>query len=91
MCYIFGMKTDVLHTRIAPSLKKQAESVFDQIGISSSDAIRIFFKQVILRKGLPFDVVVPTTTTKRAFEASEAGRELVVCEDANDMFRKLGI
>jgi len=46
---------------------------------------------VELRDGLPFDVVVPTPATKRTFEDSEAGRDLVVCADADDMFRKLGI
>lgn len=65
------MKTDVLHTRISPTLKTQAETVFDQIGISSSDAIRIFFKQVVLRKGLPFDVAIPNKETADALRESE--------------------
>ena len=51
----------------------------------------MFYRQVELCDGPPFDVVVPTQTTKRAFQASEAGRDLVVCDDADDMFRKLGI
>lgn len=51
----------------------------------------MFYRQVELRDGLPFDVVIPTSTTKQTFEASEAGRDLVLCEDADDMFRKLGI
>ena len=46
---------------------------------------------VELRDGFPFDVVVPTGTTQRTFKASEAGRDLLICDDADDMFRKLGI
>jgi addiction module antitoxin, RelB/DinJ family len=65
------MKTAVLHTRIAPALKTQAESIFDQIGLSSADAIRIFFKQVILRKGLPFDVAIPNKETVETLKKSE--------------------
>ena len=65
------MKTAVLHTRIAPALKTQAESIFDQIGLSSADAIRIFFKQVILRKGLPFDVAIPNKKTVETLKKSE--------------------
>jgi len=53
------MKTAVFHTRIAPSIKAEAETVFEQLGLTSSDAIRIFFKQVVLRKGFPFDVAIP--------------------------------
>jgi DNA-damage-inducible protein J len=65
------MKTAVLHTRIAPALKTQAESVLDQIGLSSSDAIRIFFKQVVLRKGLPFDVAIPNKATAETLRKSD--------------------
>ena len=65
------MKTAVLHTRIAPALKTQPESIFDQIGLSSSDAIRIFFKQVILRKGLPFDVAIPNKETVETLKKSK--------------------
>ena len=71
LCYIHHMKTAVLHTRIAPTIKTQAESVFDQIGLTSSDAIRIFFKQVILRKGLPFDVAIPNKETVATLKKSE--------------------
>ena len=84
-------KTAMVRARLEPKLKSRAEDVFQRLGINATQAITLFYRQVELRNGLPFDVVVPTTTTKRAFEASEAGRELVVCEDANDMFSKLGI
>ncbi|SDB51417.1 DNA-damage-inducible protein J [Desulfonatronum thiosulfatophilum] len=84
-------KTAMVRARVEPELKDHAESVFRRLGLNATQAITIFYKQVELRGGLPFDVVVPTATTQRAFEASEAGRDLVVCEDADDMFRKLGI
>ncbi len=45
--------------------------------------------QVELCDELLCDVGVPTAATKRTFEASEAGRDLVTCKDADDMFRKL--
>ncbi len=85
------IKTAMVRARVEPKLKNQAENVFHRLGLNATQAITIFYKQVGLRGGLPFDVVVPTTTTKRTFEASEAGRDLVVCKDADDMFRKLGI
>ena len=84
-------KTAMVRARVEPGLKDHVEMVFRRLGLNATQAITMFYKQVELRDGLPFDVVVPTATTKRAFEASEAGRDLVVCEDADDMFRKLGI
>ena len=84
-------KTAMVRARVEPNLKDHAESVFRRLGLNATQAITMFYKQVELREGLPFDVVVPTATTKRTLEASEAGRGLVVCEDADDMFQKLGI
>ena len=84
-------KTAMVRARLEPVLKDHAEHVFQRLGLNATQAITIFYRQVELRDGLPFDVVVPTPTTKRTFEDSEAGRNLVVCEDADDMFRKLGI
>ncbi|MCK9304266.1 MAG: type II toxin-antitoxin system RelB/DinJ family antitoxin [Bacteroidales bacterium] len=84
-------KSAMVRARLEPDLKTKAEHVFHRLGLNATQAITMFYKQVELRDGLPFDVVVPTTTTKRTFEASDAGRDLVVCEDAEDMFQKLGI
>ena len=84
-------KTAMVRARIEPALKEHAEKVFHRIGLNATQAINIFYKQVALRDGLPFDVVIPNTTTLRTFEESDAGRNLVVCENADDMFDKLGI
>lgn len=84
-------KTAMVRARLEPDLKDHAESVFRRLGLNATQAITVFYRQVELRDGLPFDIVVPTPTTKRTFEASEAGCDLVVCENADDMFRKLGI
>lgn len=84
-------KTAMVRARLEPELKERAETVFRRLGLNSTQAITIFYKQVALREGLPFDVVIPKPVIQRAFEDSEAGRDLVVCENAADMFRKLGI
>jgi DNA-damage-inducible protein J len=72
-------------------LKENAETVLRRLGLNATQAITMFYKQIELRGGLPFDVVMPTPTTKRTFDATDAGRNLVLCEDADDMFDKLGI
>ncbi|MDZ4199624.1 MAG: type II toxin-antitoxin system RelB/DinJ family antitoxin [Kiritimatiellia bacterium] len=84
-------KTAMVRARVEPELKDCVEGVFHRLGLNATQAITIFYRQVELRDGLPFDIVMPTTTTKRTFETSEAGRDLVLCENADDMFRKLGI
>jgi DNA-damage-inducible protein J len=84
-------KTATVRARLEPALKDHAEMVFQRLGLNATQAITIFYKQVELRDGLPFDVAIPTAETVRAFEATDAGRDLVVCEDADDLFRKLGV
>jgi len=52
-------KTANLYVRIEPDVKEQAESILAALGIPASSAINIFYKQIILNKGLPFDVRIP--------------------------------
>jgi len=83
-------KTAVIRARVEPELKEQAETIFERLGVSTTQAIGMFYKQVILRRGLPFDVAIPNATTRRTFEAADAGRDVVLCRDADDLFKKLG-
>ena len=48
-----------LYARIEPELKEQAESILAALGIPASNAINMFYKQIILQRGLPFDVKLP--------------------------------
>ena len=48
-------RTATLNTRINPDLKDKAENILHKIGLTSAEAIRIFYAQICLRKGLPFD------------------------------------
>lgn len=84
-------KTTTVRARVQPELKEHAEAIFKRLGINSTQANTIFYKQVELRGGLPFDFVIPTTTTTKTFEATDAGKGLVICRDAEDLFEKLGI
>ena len=49
-------KTANLYTRIDPELKEQAEYILNSLGLPPSSAITMFYKQIVLQQGLPFDV-----------------------------------
>lgn len=49
-------KTTNLYIRIEPEVKEQAEDILEKLGIPVSNAINMFLKQVIMHKGIPFDV-----------------------------------
>lgn len=52
-------KSANLYARIEPDVKEQAESILAALGIPASNAINMFYKQIILQNGLPFDVKLP--------------------------------
>ncbi|HIJ64596.1 MAG TPA: type II toxin-antitoxin system RelB/DinJ family antitoxin [Candidatus Hydrogenedentes bacterium] len=84
-------KSATVRARVEPELKHEAERVFADLGLSATQAVTLFYRQVAMRKGLPFDVVIPNATTLKTFEDTDSGRNIVVCKDAADMFEKLGI
>lgn len=53
-------KSANLYVRIEPDVKKEAEAILSELGIPASNAINIFYKQIILQGGLPFDVKLPS-------------------------------
>ena len=65
-------KTQMIHARIDTSLKKSAERTFSEIGISTTEAIRLFLKQVELHRGLPFPVSIPNEETVAAMKEANS-------------------
>ncbi len=84
-------KSATIRARIEPDLKEEAEGVFHELGLSVTQAITLFYQQVKLSKGLPFEVRIPNTTTIQTFEDTDAGRKVTKCENAQALFEQLGL
>ncbi len=84
-------KSATIRARIDPDLKKEAEDIFEKLGLSTTQAITLFYQQVRLHRGLPFEVHIPNAATLRTFEETDAGQNIVRCENVQDMFQRLGI
>ena len=65
-------KTANLYARIEPDVKEQAESILTALGIPASNAINMFYKQIILHRGLPFEVKMPAVRPVDTSELSDA-------------------
>ena len=65
-------KTANLYARIEPEVKEQAESILSALGIPASSAINMFYKQIILQRGLPFEVKMPESKLVDASMLSDA-------------------
>lgn len=84
-------RTAMINARTEIELKTEVEGILKTLGISTTEAINIFFKQVKMRRGLPFPVEIPNDETLETFSDSEAGKGLVECKNADDMFKRLGV
>jgi len=80
-------KTAVIKTRIEPDLKTEVESVLKEVGLSTTEAIALFFYQIKLHQGLPFKI--PNKTTLKTFRDTDAGKNLVHYDSLDDMLADL--
>lgn len=57
-----SVKSANLYARLEPEVKEQAEKILSTLGIPASNAINMFYKQIILHKGIPFELKIPTNS-----------------------------
>ncbi len=74
-------KTEFIRARVEPEFKTQAEEIFSKLGLSPTDAITLFYVQVILHDGLPFAVRIPNKETIEAMRQAEKGEGLNEYDD----------
>lgn len=75
MCYIKLMsKTATVRARIEPALKQDVEVILSRLGLTCSEAIGIFFRQVTVHRGLPFPVTIPNEATAKAIAGMRLGK-----------------
>jgi DNA-damage-inducible protein J len=84
--HIEPMKTAAVHSRINPDIKERAEAILNQLGLSPTEAIRMFYTQITLRNGLPFEVKIPNSVTQSAMEDSRSGHNLRKHESVDELF-----
>ena len=60
------MKTAIINARIKPELKGDVEQILSKLGITTSQAITMFFEQIRMNKGIPFRLEIPNDETKNA-------------------------
>jgi len=85
-----SVNTTTARARIRPDVKSEAERILRDLGLSVSTAFELFYRQIILTRGLPFDVRIPNATTRRAVEDARKGRgERFATTEA--LFKDLGM
>lgn len=86
------MSEDTLvEAKIDSTLKSEVEQLFKELGLSTAEAITLFYEQVKLSKGLPFETDIPNRKTQQTFDDTDASKNIVRCETLSEMFENLGI
>jgi len=68
-----SVKTATARARVRPEIKAKAESIIHDLGLSVSAAFELFYRQIILNNGLPFDVRIPNEATRKAIKDARTG------------------
>lgn len=88
MRLLYMAKTAYINVRADESIKKEAELILEKLGLSPSDAINLFYNQITLHNGLPFEVRIPNQTTIQAINDLENNINITDYENVEDYFKK---
>jgi DNA-damage-inducible protein J len=83
-------KNAFIRARTDATLKQSVETIFEQIGLNTTEAINLFFYQVQLHQGLPFEVRIPNHETLQALNDLETGQD-INCETLEGFKGSLGL
>ena len=67
-------KTATARALLDPKVKEEAEEILKKLGLSVSKSFELFYRQVIVQRGLPFELHIPNEKTMKAIENSRKGK-----------------
>jgi DNA-damage-inducible protein J len=80
-----------INTRIDSSLKRKALRIFERLGLSEAEAIRLFYAQVELHQGIPFPLKIPNAATRAAFEETQKPEKLPAYKNFRSLRDEAGV
>ena len=84
-------KTAMIRVRTETKLKHDVEQIFNDLGLSISEAINLFYHQVVLRRGIPFNIELPNKETVKTFSSTNKNKNIKKFKNKEDMFKELDI
>ena len=77
MCYITPMnKTATVHARMDSGTKLASERVLSRIGMTPTDAVRLLYRQIALRREFPLELRIPNKLTASTLDKSDRNEEV---------------
>ena len=84
-------KDAMIRARTDGELKGEVEGIFHDLGLTATEAINIFYRQVKINQGLPFLVRIPNALTRKTLEKSVRGEDVKTFKNADELFKDLEI
>ena len=78
-----------IRARTDADTKHEAEEILGELGLTPSAAINLFYRQIIMRRALPFPVEVPNALTEAAIEQARSGKGVLEAADVPALLAKL--
>lgn len=82
-------KSSVVRARVDSDTKKRVEVILDRLGLNTSEAIRLYLKQIELHQGLPFSVNIPNKETRRAMKDAQKSENVKEFNSEEALFEDL--
>ena len=70
------MGTTVINAKIDTETKDSAKIILNSLGLNMSQAISLFFKQIVYTRSIPFELRLPNETSVETFKKTDAGKDL---------------
>lgn len=82
-------RSDTIHATVDKQTKEKAQGILHDLGMSMSEAIAVYFKQIVLHKGLPFEVKIPNQETVDTIKKAAKGIEVESFASVEELFEDL--
>lgn len=80
-----NVKENSLNIRLNADLKEEVGCILKELGLNHSEAIRLFYRQVLLSRGIPFEVKLPSKSLMKSIEQYE-NNEIEFVDSVDDLF-----
>jgi DNA-damage-inducible protein J len=85
------IKTTTIRARIEPSLKTEVEAILCELGMTASETIHLLYRQIKLRRGIPFAVELPNSLTAKTLRDSRSGKNVMKFATKSALYADLGL
>lgn len=84
-------RTTMIRARVEPSLKEEVERILYRLGLTASEVIHLLYRQIKLRRGLPFNVCLPNRLTSKTLADSQRGKKVRHFVSREELYDDLGL